>query len=114
MLPRVALRTHLHHLLLNKRAWVLVALAALMATYPISCGVLGGRLVTSKLATKLGIPVEYGKARAGWTSLHISDLVLGPKARPLLTIAKVDISFAAAWGSGTVVLDSPQADIRRG
>ena len=108
------MRTRLHHLLLNKRVWILVALVALVATYPISCGVLGGRLVTSKLATKLGMPVEYSKARAGWSGLHISDLVLGPKARPLLTVAKADISFAAAWGSGTVVLDSPQADIRRG
>jgi hypothetical protein len=114
MLPGVAMRTRLHLLLLNKRVWILVALVALVATYPISCGVLGGRLVTSKLATKLGMPVEYSKARAGWSGLHISDLVLGPKARPLLTIAKADISFAAAWGSGTVVLDSPQADIRRG
>jgi hypothetical protein len=70
--------------------------------------------VTSKLATKLGLPVEYSTARAGWGALHLSDLVLGPKARPLLTIAKADISFAAAWGSGTVILDSPQADIRRG
>jgi hypothetical protein len=114
MLPGVALRTRLHHLLLSKRVWILVAIVALVATYPISCGVLGGRLVTSKLAAKLGMPVEYGKARAGWSGLHISDLVLGPKARPLLTIAKADISFAAAWGSGTVVLDSLRADIRHG
>jgi hypothetical protein len=114
MLPGVAFRTRLHHLLLNKRVWVLTALVALAATYPISFGALGGRLVTSKLATKLGLSVEYSKARAGWSGLHISDLVLGPKARPLLTIANADISFAAAWGSGTVVLDSPHADIRRG
>jgi Membrane carboxypeptidase (penicillin-binding protein) len=114
MLPGVALRARLHHLLLNKRVWCLIALAGLLATYPISCGVLGGRLVTSKLATKLGIPVEYSKARAGWGALHISDLVLGPMDRPLLTIAKADISFAAAWGSGTVVLESPRAEIRRG
>ncbi|HEX7501217.1 MAG TPA: biosynthetic peptidoglycan transglycosylase [Polyangia bacterium] len=114
MLSGVAFRARLSHLLLNKRVWGGVALALIAVTYPISCGVLGGRLVTSKLATKLGIPVEYGKARAGWGALHISDLVLGPKARPLLTIAKADISFAAAWGSGTVFLESPHADIRRG
>ena len=114
MLPGVALRTRLRTLLLNKRVWGLVALVALAATYPISCGVLGGRLVTSKLSAKLGIPVEYDKARAGWGSLRLSNLVIGPKARPLLTIAKADISFAVAWGSGTVVLDSPHADIRRG
>src|ERR1039457_3343203 len=87
MLPGVAFRARLYRLLLNKRVWGLVALALIAATYPVSCGVLGGRLVTSKLATKLGIPVEYGKARAGWGALHIFDLVLGPKARPLLTIA---------------------------
>jgi hypothetical protein len=114
MLPGVAFRARLYRLLLNKRVWGLVVLAIIAATYPVSCGALGGRLVTSKLATKLGIPVEYGRARAGWGALHISDLVLGAKARPLLTIAKADISFAAAWGSGTVFLDSPHADIRRG
>ncbi len=114
MLPGVAFRARLYRLLLNKRAWGLVVLAIVAATYPVSCGVLGGRLVTSKLASKLGIPVEYSKARAGWGGLHLSGLVLGPRARPLLTIAKADISFAAAWGSGTVVLDSPHADIRRG
>jgi hypothetical protein len=114
MLPGVALRTRLKHLLLNKRVWILVALVALVATYPISCGALGGRLVTSKLATKLGMPVEYLKARAGWGGLTISELVIGPKSRPLMTIAKASISFAAAWGSGTVILDSPSADIRRG
>ncbi|HEY5285342.1 MAG TPA: biosynthetic peptidoglycan transglycosylase, partial [Polyangia bacterium] len=88
--------------------------AALLATYPLSCGALGGRLVTSKLAAKLGIPVEYSKARAGWGSLHLSDLSIGPRNRPLLTIAKTDISFAAAWGSGTVVLESLHADVQRG
>jgi hypothetical protein len=114
MLPGVTKRARLYSLLLNKRVWCLVALGALLATYPFSCGALGGRLVTSKLATKLGIPVEWGKARAGWTSLRISGLVFGPKDRPILTIAKADISFAVAWGSGTVVLEAPQADISRG
>ncbi len=114
MLPGVAFRARLNRLLLNKRVGGLVALAIVAATYPVSCGALGGRLVTSKLAAKLGVPVEYGKARAGWGALHISGLVLGPKASPLLTIAKADISFAVAWGSGTVVLDSLHADIRRG
>ncbi|HEY5284390.1 MAG TPA: transglycosylase domain-containing protein, partial [Polyangia bacterium] len=114
MLPGVATRTRLYRLLLSKRVWALVGLIALAATYPITCGVLGGRLVTSKLASKLGVPVEYGRARAGWGALHILDLVLGPKGRPILTIAKADISFAAAWGSGTVVLESLRADVRRG
>ena len=95
MLPGVAFRARLYRLLLNKRVWGLVALALIAATYPVSCGVLGGRLVTSKLATKLSIPVEYGKARAGWGALHIFDLVLGPKARPLLTIARADICSSA-------------------
>jgi len=114
MLPRVAFQTRLRTLLLSKRVWALVALVALAVTYPMSCGVLGGRLVTSKIATKLGVPVEYGKARAGWGALHLSDLVVGPKARPLVTVAKADISFAAAWGSGTVVLDTLNLDLRRG
>ena len=104
----------LKSLLVNKRVWCLVAFAVLAGTYPFSCGVLGGRLVTSKLAAKLGVPVEYRKARAGWGTLRISDLTIGAKDRPLLTVALADISFAAAWGSGTITLQSPSVDIQRG
>ena len=104
----------LKRLLLNKRVWVLVPLAIALATYPISCGALGGRLVTSKLSAKLGMPVEYGKARAGWSTLRISNLTVGPKARPLVAMASADISFAAAWGSGTITLNSPIIDAQRG
>ncbi len=104
----------LKSLLVNKRVWCLVALAVVAGTYPFSCGVLGGRLVTSKLAAKLGVPVEYHKARAGWGTLRISDLTIGAKDRPLLTVALADISFAAAWGAGTITLQSPSMDIQRG
>jgi hypothetical protein len=114
MPPGVAPRARFRRLLLYKRAWGLVAGVALVATYPFSCGALGGRLVTSKLAAKLGVPVEYSKARAGWTSLGIWNLVVGEKGRPLLTIAKADVPFSAAWGSGTLTLVSPRAEIRRG
>ena len=114
MPPGVGLNDRLKNLLVNKRAWGLVALAVLAGTYPLSFGVLGGHLVTSKLAAKLGVPVEYKKARAGWGGLRISDLTVGPKDRPLLTVAMADISFAAAWGAGTITLQSPSVDIRRG
>jgi hypothetical protein len=114
MLPGVALRARFSRLLLDKRAWGLVACAVLAVTYPFACGALGGRLVTSKLSAKLGVQVEYGKARAGWGSLGIGNLVIGPKERPLLTIARADVSFAAAWGSGTLTLVSPRAEIHRG
>lgn len=112
--PGEGLNPRLKRLLLNKRVWVLVPLVVLLATYPLSCGALGGRLVTSKLSAQLGMPVEYGNARAGWSSLRISKLTVGPKTQPLVTIASADISFAAAWGSGTVTLDSPVIDVRRG
>ena len=114
MPPRVALRTRLQHLLLDKRVWVLAILAGLGGTYPFSCGALGGRLVTSKLAVKLGVPVECGKARAGWGVLRISNLTVGPKDRPILSIAQAVISLSAAWGSGTVILSSPYVDVHRG
>jgi hypothetical protein len=114
MPPGVALRTRFHRLLLDKRTWAFVAIAVLAVTYPFSCGALGGRLVASKLAAKLGMPVAYGRARAGWTALHISDLTIGPRDRALVSIGKADIPFSAAWGSGTLVLDSLRADIQRG
>ena len=114
MLPGVGLTGRLKNLLVNKRVWGIVAFAVLAGTYPVSCGVLGGRLVTSKLATKLGVPVEYAKARAGWGVLRLSGLTIGPKDRPLLTVVTAEISFAAAWGSGTVTLQSPSAEIQRG
>jgi hypothetical protein len=114
MLPRVALPPRLRRLLVDKRVWGLVACAILVATYPFSCGALGGRLVTSKLAAKLGVEVEYSKARAGWGSLHIWNLTIGPRSRPLLAIAKTEVSFSAAWGSGTLTLVGPRASVRRG
>ncbi len=104
----------LKYLFFNKRGWILVPVAAALATYPISCGALGGRLVTSKLSAKLGMPVEYASARAGWGTLRIANLTVGPKTRPLVTMADVEISFAAAWGSGTITLTSPAIDVQRG
>jgi hypothetical protein len=112
--PGEGLNARIKRLLLNKRVWVLVPLVALLATYPLSCGALGGRLVTSKLSARLGMPVEYGKARAGWSSLRISNLTVGSKTQPLVTMASADISFSAAWGSGTITLNSPIIDIQRG
>jgi hypothetical protein len=114
MLLRVGAFARLPKLLANKRVWILLAVAGLAATYPYSCGALGGRLVASKLAKKLGMPVEYEKARAGWTTFRLYELTLGPRNHPLVAVARTDISFAAAWGSGTVTLESPRADIRRG
>jgi hypothetical protein len=104
----------LQRLLLNKRVLIVVPLVALVATYPLSCGMLGGRLVTSKLSAKLGMPVEYAKARAGWGVLHLYGLTLGAESAPLVAMASVEISLAAAWGSGTITLRSPQINIRRG
>lgn len=114
MPPRVAVRDRINRLLHDKRVWGLVAFAVLAGAYPFSCGALGGRLVTSKLAAKLGVEVEYKKARASWASLRLWHLTIGPKARPLLRVARVDVPFAAAWGSGTLTLLSPHAEVRRG
>ena len=110
----VALRTRIHRLLLDKRVWGVAACLVLVATYPISCGALGGRLVTSKLAAKLGVTVECKKARAGWGSLSLWNLTIGPKRRPLLTIARAEVPFSAAWGSGTMILTAPHAEIVHG
>jgi hypothetical protein len=114
MPPGVALRERIHRLLLDKRAWALLACAVLFGTYPLACGALGGRLVTSKLSAKLGVEVQYKKARAGFRSLSLWHLTIGPRSRPLLRIARADVPFAAAWGSGTLTLLSPSAEIHRG
>jgi hypothetical protein len=114
MPPGVALRARIQRLLLDKRAWAIVVCAGLAAAYPFSCGALGSRLVTSKLAAKLGVAVECSKARAGWGSLRLWNLTLGAKTRPLLTIARAEVPFSAAWGSGTLTLVSPRATIVRG
>ncbi len=114
MLPRVALRSHLSRVFLDRRIWALVVLAGVGATYPMSCGALGGYLVTSKLSTKLGVPVHCRLVRAGWSALHVADLTVGRKGEELLTIPKAEIPFSAAWGSGTITWQSPRIDIRRG
>jgi len=114
MLPRVGATARFLKLLANKKVWMLLAVVALVATYPYSCGALGGRLVASKLAEKLALPVDYSRARAAWGDLRIFDLTLGPRQRPLLAVARTDISFAAAWGAGTVTLASLRVQVRRG
>jgi hypothetical protein len=114
MWPGDVITGRLKRLLLSKRVWGLVLLVTLVATYPISCGILGGRLVTSKLSAKLGMPVEYTKARAGWNTLRISGLTIGPQAEPLVAMTSAEISFAAAWGSGSIILNAPKIDVRRG
>jgi hypothetical protein len=114
MPPGVALRARIHRLLLDKRAWAVVACAVIAAIYPFSCGALGSRLVTTKLAAKLGVEVECKKARAGWGSLSLWNLTIGAKSRPLLTIARAEVPFSAAWGSGTLTLESPRAEIIHG
>jgi hypothetical protein len=114
MPPGVVLRARLIKVLLNKKVLGAAVLVALIGAYPLSCGALGGKLVASKLAAKLGVPVVYGRARAGWGALHLAQLTIGPKSRPLVSIAMVDISFAAAWGSGTITLQSPRIDVQRG
>jgi hypothetical protein len=86
----------------------------LLATYPVSFGMLGGWLVASKLAAKLHAPVAYAKARAGLSTLRIADLAIGPAAHPMVSMTGAEISFAAAWGAGTIVLEAPKIDLRRG
>jgi hypothetical protein len=108
------MRARTIRLLRDKRAWVVVACLGLGGTYPFSCGALGSRLLTSKLATKLGVEVSCKKARAGWGSLTLWNLTVGSRQRPLLAIARVDVPFAAAWGSGTMTLTSPRAEVVRG
>ncbi|MBN2575444.1 MAG: transglycosylase domain-containing protein [Deltaproteobacteria bacterium] len=114
MPPGVALRARLLRLLVSKRVWGVAASALLVAAYPLCCGALGGRLVSSKLSAKLGVEVEYDKARAGWGSLSLWNLTIGPKTRPLLAIVKAEVSLSAAWGSGTLTLVSPRVDVQRG
>ena len=114
MLPNVKLPALLKTILLDRRVWALGVVAGIVATYPYSFGALGGHLVTTKAAAKLGVSVEAERARAGWGVIRLSGVVVGRDKGPLLTVDNLEIPFAALWGGGVVVADAPAAIVVRG
>jgi hypothetical protein len=101
-------------ILLDRRVWALSIFAGAVASYPIALGALGGHLVTSKAAAKLGVPVEAQRARAGWGVLRLYGVVVGKDKGPLLTADSLEIPFSAMWGRGVVVADGPVVNLVRG
>ena len=114
MPPIVRLLRFLKTVLLDRRVWALGLVAGLVATYPLAVGALGGYLVTSKAAAKLGVSVEVQRARAGWGVLRLYGVVVARSQGPLLTVDRVEIPFSALWGRGVVEADGPAANVVRG
>jgi len=101
-------------ILLDRRVWALAVVAGAVATYPLALGALGGHLVATKAANKLGVSVEVQRARAGWGVLRLYGVVVGRNQGPLLTVDRLEIPFSALWGRGAVVADGPVANLVRG
>jgi len=114
MSPAVKLLRFLKTILLDRRVWALGIVAGAVASYPTAIGALGGHLVTSKAAAKLGVSVEAQRARAGWGVLRLYGVVVGKDKGPLLTADSLEIPFSALWGRGAVLADGPVAKLVRG
>ena len=114
MSPAVKLLRFLKTILLDRRVWALGIIAGAVASYPTAIGALGGHLVTSKAAAKLGVSVEAQRARAGWGVLRLYGVVVGKDKGPLLTADSLEIPFYALWGRGAVLADGPVAKLVRG
>jgi hypothetical protein len=98
----------------DRRAWAIGATLLILPVYPLSCGAIGGHIVTSKATAKLGLPVSAEKARAGWGVLRLQGVTVGSPDAPLLTVDGLEIPFAALWGGGTFVVTAPRASIQLG
>jgi Transglycosylase len=114
MPPAVKSLRFLKTILLDRRVWALGIVAGAVASYPFALGALGGHLVTSKAAAKLGVSVEAQRARAGWGVLRLYGVVVGRDKGPLLTVDSLEIPFSAMWRRGVVVADGPVATLVRG
>lgn len=114
MPPIVRSSRFLKTILLDRRVWALSIAAGVVATYPLALGALGGHLVTSKVAAKLGVSVEAQRARAGWGVLRLYGVVVGKDQGPILTVDRLEIPFSAMWGRGAVEADGPAANLVRG
>ena len=89
-------------------------MAGALAAYPMAMGALGGHLVTSKAAAKLGVSVEAQRARAGWGGIRLYGVVIGRDKGPIMTVDRLEIPYSALWGRGVVMVDGPAANLVRG
>jgi len=96
-----------------RAAWALVALLALLITYPFWAGALAAKVVTSQLSGRLGVPVKVARGWGGLGVIKLNGVVVG-EGRPLLELERLQVPFSALWGGGTVVVQKPRVEIVHG
>lgn len=118
-MPSAASNRSLPWHLVREHRWlvgVVLGLLLVGGSYRWTAGFLGARLAESALARRLGVPVAVASGRAGLGTLTLLGVVVGGAGDrvPLAQVATVRVSFAAAWGGGTVDAFEPHLDVRRG
>jgi hypothetical protein len=93
--------------------WALGIILVALASYPFWAGLLAVKLVSSQLSARLGVPVTVRRGLGGLGNIKLYGLV-GGVGRPLLDVQKLEVPFAALWGSGTVVVQGPRVEIHHG
>src|SRR3954454_6848464 len=94
-------------------AWAMVVVLVLLVSYPLWAGALAAKVVGSQLSGRLGVPVTVRRGLGGLGNIKLYGLVVG-EGRPLLQLEKLEVPFSAAWGGGTVVVESPRLEIVHG
>src|SRR6185436_5601849 len=96
----------------RRRSWAVVIGLGLLVSYPFWAGALAAKVITDQGSAKLGVPVSIDRCLAGLGVLYIHGLSVGEPGKPkLATVEDLRIPFAAAWGSGTVVVEKPQIEV---
>ena len=100
-----------------RRAWALGVGVLLAVAYPFVAGELGGRVITSQLSQRLGVPGARG-ARAGRPGVlppQDPGNRRGEDRAPLATPCGPGVDpVMAGWGAGTVKLVRPIFEVDRG
>jgi len=76
--------------------------------YPFVGGLIATRVLCSKLASRVSLPLVIGSARAGLSQLTFLDLAMTDGADLNLRAARVTVPFSALWGGGEIWIESPQ------
>ena len=114
MLRKIKTSRFVTKVLPDRRVWIASLVMSVIVAYPFAVGALGGYLITSKTAAKLGLSVEAERMRAGWGVLRLYGVAVGRDKGPLLTVNHLEIPFSALWGRGEVVAGAPVARVVRG
>src|SRR3954469_12082031 len=92
----------------NRRVWIAAALLLLViGAFPFWGGLLGAGIASSMLAKRLRLEVAIDGDRGGspappWRAILTEE----PGRKPLAVIDQAVVPFAAAWQSGTVLLEA--------